>query len=291
MLEKVAIVILSYNNVKDTVECIKSIYSNIERNLFEIFLIDNSTDEYYLKNIESKVNVYFSAKVNNNGYSHGNNVGIRKAISLNFKYIMILNNDTIVTRDCLQKLIDKVNNDENIGIVAPLIKRYSDNKIWSSGGSYRKLLCNYQMTSKYITSDAECEFLTGCCFLAKSILFQNIGLLKEDYFMYNEDSEFCHRLKMYGYKNYLVKNSVVLHKVSVSSEANSPFQLYYIYRNRIGFCYYEFKGLKRIYAINVNKLQALYRYLILKKEGQRKEAKAVYYAILDYKKINGKGRY
>lgn len=289
--QRVAIVILSYNNIDDTIECIKSINKAHFSKCMDIFLIDNSSTDDYLNQILSKVDVFYSTRSDNKGYSHGNNIGIKEALQLGYPYIMILNNDTIVDEDFIDPLIKMLNSDSKAGIVAPLIKRYVDKKIWSSGGQFRRWLYNYEMKNNAINSDNKCSFITGCCFIAKSELFNEVGLLKEEYFMYNEDAEFCHRIDRIGKNNYVLKDSIILHKVSISSEVGSPFQLYYLYRNRIAFAYQEFLGLEKEYAVFINCLQALYRIFRLLLNGDKLGARAVRYAIGDARNINGRGRY
>lgn len=292
MNKKIGVVILSYRNIDDTIECIKSIRNcKSEKARIEIYLIDNSEDRSYIESILKAVEVDYSFTTRNDGYAKGNNVGIKNALHNGCNYIIVLNNDTIVEDDFVDPLIEALESDKSIALAAPLIISFYNNTVWSSGGKYRRLLCDFVMSSKPISEDTEAEFITGCCFAIKAETIKKIGLLSEKYFMYSEDADYCYRILKSGYKNKVIKNSKIYHKVSNSSGIESPFQMYYIHRNRILFANECYSGIHKVYAISINILKALYWIVRLKAKGNNEGAKAVEYAINDALKRTGRYRY
>lgn len=282
---KIGIIVLSYKNVNDTIDCINSLKSlnNKHAKTIKIILVDNSPNKSFLDTIKSHINGFESIYLEeNNGYSAGNNVGIRMAIAQGCDYILILNNDTIVEPDFLDELLECYN--EDVGIVAPVILRFDDKKNWSTGGKYRKLLCNYIMLRDNLSYNREAEFINGCCFLASRQIFEEVGFLSEKYFMYGEDADFCYQLTKHGYKNVVAYKSIIYHKVSASTGIGSLFQTYYIYRNRLLFIQSNFKGYKRLVSLVSNFIQCLAvatRFLFI---GKIRHFKIMLLAIKDYDK-------
>lgn len=290
---KIGFVVLSYKNIDDTVECIKSIQQvnlNSGDSIVTI-LVDNSECDTYPTGICENVSVDYLFQVPNDGYANGNNIGIKKAIDVECDYIVVINNDTIVFDDFLYPLLEVLNEQPMVALAAPVILTAKEKQIWSSGGYYRKRFCNYTMTREELSENTENEFINGCCFCFKAELIDQVGYISESYFMYNEDSDWCYKIKEKKLKNYVCPQSVILHKVSLSSKPNSPFQLYYIYRNRIRFAYDNLRGMHRIYGVFINCLQAIYRLIRMLISKKFSEAKAIRYAIADFRKHTGRYRY
>ena len=135
------------------------------------------------------------------------------------------------------------------------------------------------------------EFVSGCCFATSARVFSKIGLLNEDYFMYCEDNEFCRRVSNNGFDIYVIRESQIYHKVGVSTKGYNEFQLYYIYRNRINFCYSFFKGFNKFYRVLINKLRARWKMLLFLLQNKKSFAQALAFAIKDSRDIRGCRRY
>jgi GT2 family glycosyltransferase len=289
---KIAFVILSYRNIDDTVDCIKSISCiNTPRKDYEIILVDNSEDDgESLAEIKKRTTVDYSLLVPNNGYSHGNNIGIKIAYDHGYDYICVINNDTIVTPNFLDELLDVIKQKNDVALVAPLIYTYHGQKIWSSGGHYNAFHANYIMTRNAIHGISKAEFVNGCCFLFHRDLIEAIGYMDEDYFMYNEDADWCYKINAVGLSNYVVPKSIINHKVSISSGTNSPFQLYYIYKNRLLFIKKNQKGYIKLYSYMINAIQIIIRMMQYSIKSP-KCSKALWHALVDANSVLGRGRY
>lgn len=131
---------MNYNGYSDTVECVKSIldcdYSN-----YQIILVDNaSKDAAAIKN-DFFLNVHceiFYSNINN-GFLDGNNIAIKNCEKYNPDYVLLLNNDTVVKKNFLNKLVDTAEHDNNAMIVTGGINYYYDKeKSWYSHGNYNK---------------------------------------------------------------------------------------------------------------------------------------------------------
>lgn len=236
----VYIIILNWNGYKDTYECLNSVFK-INYNNYKVILVDNDSckneaDELY----KSFPQIEMVKSQRNLGFSGGNNLGIKYAQKYNPDYFLLLNNDTIVEPDFLSHLQENISSNEVIGICVPKIIYYTNPQIvWYAGGYFSKLRGsgftigegknrNLYTKNKFVT------FATGCCLLIKAKIFDEVGLMDENYFLYNEDMDYCIRCSNAGYKILFVANSVIYHKVSKSTKrSNNLLPLYYVTRNRL----------------------------------------------------------
>lgn len=241
--EKVGIIIVNYNGLKDTIECINSI-KKIKYKNYEIIVVDNnSTDnsQYYLKKIFSD-DITLILNNENLGFSGANNVGIKYALDMNCEYILLLNNDTEVEEYFLNRMIEcSINN--NNSIVSPKIYYYKEyNTIWSAGGDidWKKGVTYHYGVDKIDKGQYDVErqinFATGCCMLINKDTINKVGYLSEEYFLYYEDTDYCIKARSKGINIMYTPKANIWHKVSSSTGgAYSPLTLYYSTRNRLYF--------------------------------------------------------
>lgn len=275
--DKVVIIILNWNGWQDTIECLESIYQ-IDYSNFEVILVDNNSQDDSLDKIRSycagklKVEselldyhpenkpikvlefdeketpiIYESQRLiliknrENYGFPGGNNVGIKFALeNINPKFILLLNNDTVVEQQFLDKLVQEGKFNRDIGILGPKIYYYNQpDIIWSAGCSISwKLARGIQIGSGELDKgqyDAkkEVDYVSGSSFLIKTEVVNKIGLMDDNYFLYFEESDWTLRANKAGFKSLYVPEAKVWHKVSRSGGGISkPVGLYYITRNR-----------------------------------------------------------
>ena len=142
MLPKVEVIILNWNGVSDTLDCLASLKKVNYKN-FEVIVVDNNSSGNDVEIIENKFGDFAKEIIVNSanlGFSGGNNVGIKYALGNNAEYVLLLNNDTVVEPDLLDVLLEKIESNIQIGIVAPQINYFDEpNKIWTEGGKISKL--------------------------------------------------------------------------------------------------------------------------------------------------------
>lgn len=245
-LEKIAIILLNYNNYIDTIECIKSIKENTNKDNFdyEIIVVDNKSTNESLSKLKEVEGITLIEAEENAGFSAGNNVGIKYAIENKSDYILLLNNDTVITENSIDKMYSELKKHDDIGIMSCRIMYFDDKELINCCGgkiSYLKgTAVIYNKGKKYKGNDKQeliyTDFTTGCCMLMKSELIQEIGLLPEEYFMYYEDVDFCAKVQKSGYKIGVCLNAVIYHKESAASGGGeNTFAIHWNTRNRIIF--------------------------------------------------------
>ncbi len=240
-MPRVSIVLINLNGYADTVDCIESL-TRINYPNYEIIVVDNGSSDGSGDRISERYPGLPQLKsLRNLGFSGGCNLGIRDALSREADYVLLLNNDTVVAPDFLSRLVTVAERDPRIGIVGPKIfYRGEPQKIWFAGGQLRRvdgaihhLGLNKTDASGEFSIERETDFITGCALLAKSSLFERVGMLDENLFAYFEDIDLCARAARCGYRHMFVPSSHIWHKVSSTWGQKSPLTLYMATRNQL----------------------------------------------------------
>jgi GT2 family glycosyltransferase len=207
----------------------------------KVYIIDNdSSPQSFLYLSEN----YPEAKIlkrNDGNYCAANNLGFQEAIKDGCEYLVTANMDTEMTPDWLMELVFALENNPEAGIAQSKILLYPKTeeakihpKINTLGNRFHFL--GFGFTSKYNLDDQTVVgypeikgYASGCCFVTKPVIFQEIGGWNENYYMYHDDIEFSLKAKLAGHKVILAPKSVIFHKYEFS---RSVRMLYYMERNR-----------------------------------------------------------
>lgn len=243
---KTAIIILNYNDYKTTNDMINQIkdYECLDK----IVIVDNcSLDDSYnkLKKYESdKIKVIKTDE--NKGYSYGNNYGIKYLIK-NYKIdnIIISNPDIIVKEKDIKTLINDLNENSNISLIAPVIDEHGQiSRGWKIPTYVDELLSNINYVHRiakkrtlydykhYNTRFSKVDVVSGCFFLIKKDVFSDVDFFDEGTFLYYEENILASKLKKLGYESYIDNNVTIKHNVSISIDKNiSSIKKYKILKN------------------------------------------------------------
>lgn len=250
MHKEVAIIILNWNSFNYTFNCIRSVKETAGNN-YEIILVDNhSEDGSGLRLKAIFPDIIFIQTERNAGFAGGNNPGLRYAIENGFKYSLLLNNDTEVTKDFLSPLLDYMEMHPEAGVIQPAIY-FNKNRssLWNGGSYFIRFLglpyCknNLSLFKNRIFAIKKVDWVTGCAFLTRNSILEQTGLLDERFFMYYEDIDLSFRIKQLGYELIYYPASVIYHEANTSlkeitrnKEGNiSPFLHYIAARSRMIF--------------------------------------------------------
>jgi len=249
---KVSIIILNWNGLEDTIECIKSL-KNITYPDYNVIVVDNGSrgnDAQVLKE-RFGAYIYLIENPGNDGFAGGVNVGIKYARD-NFQadYILLLNNDTVVAPEFLSEMVKVSETGSAFGIAGAKIFYYDEPEQLQSVYCRVNLLTGQPIQTPLMIdgnirhketdrgqydSIKEVEWVTGCCFLIKRALMESIGLFDKDYFYYWEETDYCFRARKAGYKTIYVPQAKVWHKGGRSVKKVWGRSRYYMERNRFIF--------------------------------------------------------
>ena len=240
---KVAVIILHLKEIPYLVDCVVSLNEITYQN-FNIIIAHNGPESKALSDALAPISRHITKIIDmdaNIGFTGANNVGIRYALRDGAEYMLLLNDDTEVAPDFLTKLIDVAESRPDAGILGPKIYYYDQpEKIWFAGGKLNPETC--MASSLEVDQSVKCEdtvpiesdFITGCALLVKREAIEKIGLLDERIFIYCEDLDWGLRLIKAGFRNLVVPDSRVWHKISITvGGLDSPFTIYHKTRSRL----------------------------------------------------------
>ena len=189
----------------------------------------------------------------NRWFAGGNNPGIRKALDAGADAIMLLNNDTRADPGMLEHLLLALEQDPGAGAAAPLIYfGVPTRRIWYAGGrcnpdlgltSHRGIR---ELDEGQYRKIEDTGYLTGCCLLAWRRVWEKVGVLDEQYFIYAEDADWSLRARHAGYRMLFVPTARLWHEVSAASGQASPFKIYHRLRANARLCALHARGIGRL---------------------------------------------
>ena len=266
----VIILMVNYNSWEDCIECINSIFSSSYKNFYIVLVDNNSPDSSFemlkgwmLKKMPNDHEVYYdSPDVSynpqkritlikaeyNGGFAYGNNVFLKK-ISKDLiidPLIYLLNPDTIIKSDTLEILVNSI---QNLGIKTVVLgstlrSYYKPEQIISLGCAKVNLLTG---TIRQVLSEKEvneADYIHGGSFLTYLSSFQKVGYFSEEFFLYWEETNWCKKAKMLGFKLLVESKSVVYDKVG-GAIGRGYLAEYYYSKNALQYV----KSVKKIYVI------------------------------------------
>lgn len=212
----VSILIVNYNGGSVLNKCLESLYKT-EYSEFEVVIVDNgSTDESVKLIRKNYKHIKLVEAGENLGFAVGNNVSLKYAKG---KYVVLLNGDTEVEPDWLNKMVAFAEEHKDGGVFSPKILFFENRKIINSAGGvcdfygFSPLRGTFEKDSKLFSQPCEVFYAHGAAMMVRKDLFDKIGFLDETYFIYHEEFDFCWRARLYGTKVYYVPESVVYHKL------------------------------------------------------------------------------
>lgn len=236
----VSIIIVNFNGLGLLRNCLKSLEKNSYENT-EIIIVDNGSRDgsiREIKNLKSKIkNLVLIENKKNLGFAEANNQAVAIA---NGELILLLNNDTIVEANFLKILVDKINNDSRIGVVQPKIIFLDTGRLQSGCAFLTSLGFLYYFG--YGQNPSENKYnksipifsANGACMLIRKKLVNKVNLFDKEFFAYYEETDFCHRVWLAGYKVIYEPASVIYHKGGQTSrKMPESFIFFHSFKNRL----------------------------------------------------------
>ena len=272
--------ILNWNQVDLTLDCLASIYQQDYAN-FRIVLVDNGSTDGSTEKIRAQ---FPAVKVIENGrnlgYSKGNNIGIVHALEQKADYILLLNNDTIVDQQMVRLLVQAAEQDPAVGITGPTMLYYDQpDIIWCGGnrinwanGEPIRLNEGKSFSTIQALDKQEVDFITSCAVCIKRAVFEKIGLIDEKFFIYFDEIDWFARAKAAGWKTVYIPSAKLWHKVSAAMGESSPGTDYYMVRNRFLFIFKNMQGLVRLRTLlyfGLFNIKVIVAYTLKSHQGKR----------------------
>jgi GT2 family glycosyltransferase len=222
---KICVVLLNWNGRDDTLACLDSLKRSDYPRL-EIVVVDQGSQDGLVEVLwQREPQVKLLVNKDNQGFTGGNNQGIRYGLENGADYILLLNNDTVVDRQCISELARVAENNPAIGALGPKVCQYDEsNRIWSAGGivdfseNVGRLRGYGHIDRGQFDRPAEVDFISGCAVMVHRKVVEVVGLLSEEFYpAYYEDTDWGIRIRAAGYVNLVVPSARIWHKASAST--------------------------------------------------------------------------
>jgi len=223
------VIIVNWNGRHLLHDCLSSLRLQNFSN-FETILVDNGSSDGSAQFVATKfpeIRIIRLAK--NRGFAGGNNIGIREAKG---EYVVLLNNDTEVASDWLKELYLAIDSDDSIAACDSKVLYFNKrNIIWSAGAKY-SIAGTVEARGQNRNDDLEYQqsadvfVAVACSAIYRKKVFEEIGMLDEDFFAGYEDVDWSFRAHLHGYRIINVPASKVYHKVSATHKYNSDMFVY-----------------------------------------------------------------
>jgi GT2 family glycosyltransferase/glycosyltransferase involved in cell wall biosynthesis len=235
---QLAAVIVNYRTPMDTVLAGWS----VERSQFvdHLIVVDNGSGDDSESLVHARLpRAQLIQAGGNLGFAGGCNLGIRAALKNGAERVLLLGADALITRDTVERLERGLDEHAEAGIAGPIVLARADpSHIASAGirfstqsGRMRHLQTNETYDRALPPPTRIVAAVDGCAMLIRAEVFERIGLLREDYFFYFEEVDFCLRAREQGFESIVVGDAVAYHEGARSIGADSPLRLYYAARN------------------------------------------------------------
>lgn len=231
--------IIQFGKYNLTKECIRSVRSQTVPT--EVWLIDvplPRPDQKAVKSLSDLCDRSFLL-TENVGFARANNVAISEVVKEGFPYFVLLNNDTEMPANTLEKLLQCTERHPKAAQVAPMLV-YGDGTLQGAGGEIKPGLFEPRMRGNQEDGgeyhgelEHEVAFNCAAALLVKTDAITCSGLIPDDYFMYSEDVDWSLRMHRDGGEIWYLPEISVTHFESAASGNLSPFKGYYVTRSNV----------------------------------------------------------
>ena len=286
----VGVVLLNWNGGEFTMPCIQSLLAGTVTPDI-VVVVDNASSDGSAERITDEFpEVYLIRNQTNRGFTGGNNQGIQYLLQQTIEYIWVLNNDTTVAPNCLEKLLAAALRHPTVAGFSAKI--YYDNpmdRLWYAGAFRHRW---HLGVKHYLDARLDQEarggivlvpFISGCCMFVPAWAWLRYGTFLEDYVAYGEDNEWCWRVIETEIQLHYVPDAVLWHRLSASVIKNTgrrgnngitPRAWFLMCRNQLWTVKLHSKGTHRLVALSTNTAimirNAIYWYL----QGKTDESRA-----------------
>lgn len=272
---RLSIVTLNYKKVDLTINCVKSLYTQFgekfEDNAIELIIVDNASGDGSVEVLNKTIhqekykNIRVLANSENAGFGKGCNLGAKDAKG---KYILFLNNDTIINNKGILEMVDFLDIHPEASILGGRLCNM-DGSLQSSTGNFYTIprvimlllgFQRYKLMDNGPKKISKVDWIKGGFFMIRAEVLRKLKGFDENIFMYTEDMELCYRAQKAKYATYFYPQAKILHVDQGSS--NRTFAVINIYENLLYFYKKHRSNNEYIFLRTLLKAKALFLYII-----------------------------
>jgi GT2 family glycosyltransferase len=242
---ELSVVIVNWNTRDLLAQCLDSLYDSLILKDYEVFVVDNASDDGSPAMVNERFSqVQLIGNTENVGFARANNQAIRLSTG---SYILLLNSDTIVKPGAIDALVDFMNAHLQAGACgARLLNQdgslqFSCSPVPTLGSEFKRLFHlpgmrpdgYYPMDLWDQSIPHRVDVILGACLLLRRKALDQVGLMDEEYFIYSEEVDLCHRLAIAGWELYWVPQGEVIHLGGQSTRQVSEAMFLRLYQAKL----------------------------------------------------------
>lgn len=219
----VSVIIVNYNTIDMTRNCINSIFALTQGIMYEVILVDNNSTDGSKELFSKYDNINYIYLNENVGFGRANNIGIKMAKGRN---VLFLNSDTKLINNAIKLLSDYLDSSPEIGIVGGNLYdvngkpthsylMYYPSIYFELSGAFLKLpdIIRFGKNREfnYTSSYKDVLYVTGADLMIKHHIIEKYGAFNPYFFMYFEETELCYRVREAGYRIVSNPNAKIYH--------------------------------------------------------------------------------
>jgi len=241
-----SIIIVNWNTKEFLLSCVRSVFENEQRTGWEVIVVDNGSQDGSGSEVKKAFPlVHLIQNEKNMGFAKAVNQGLQRASG---RYILLLNPDTEVKPETMERLVSFMNAHSDVGIAGA--------QLLNSDGSKQNSIANFPSLATELLNKNLLRWLSperfpgkeriysepmnvdsviGACMMVRREAMEQVGLLDEDYFLFLEETDWCYRMKRAGWKIYHVPQVEVYHFQGKSAEKEKKRARVKYFRSRYHF--------------------------------------------------------
>ena len=242
-MKNVGIVICNYNKKALVRDCIQAVLEQSFAD-YDLYVVDNGSTDGSAEMIREEFADRLTLIVNeeNLGGTGGFNTGLSRALEDGHKYLMCVDNDAMLDENAVRELYGFMEAHPEVGMAASKIYHLEDPDYVQNFG--QKIDFDHFATEAYFYNEPEdgsmpefvfCDAVPACSLMVRSSVVREIGMLPGHCYLYWDDTEWCHKCRLAGYRVASVGSSKALHSMGAKTEYTTTFPTYYAIRNMISF--------------------------------------------------------
>lgn len=240
-MKEIGVFICNYNKADYVVQCVEKVIAQTFKDL-DIYVVDNASTDESVSKLQEKFGdaITIIANPENIGGSGGFGTGIKRAETLGYRYIMLLDNDAMLEEHAVEYLYEYLKTHEEVGFCGAETLNMHYPEIYQDFGGrldfdtfyMRGIMARSQKLDIRVAMEA--DYVASCALLCRMEAVQAAGGMPEENFIYWDDVEMCTRCRMAGYKVVVLSAAKAYHDISGAGPQNL-FLAYYANRNRYRF--------------------------------------------------------
>lgn len=264
-MKDLTISIVNASNKELLRDCLESIYKNTKKISFEVYVIDNALVDGSVEMVKNNFpNVNLIINKEPKGFNENHNQVLR---IFNSRYFLLLNEDTLILENALDRMVEFMDNDKKIGALGCKLLN-PDGSLQLSCRTFpnlktsffqftylykifkkSKIFGSYLMSYWNHNNIREVDQVMGACLMLRKETIEQVGLLDEQFFVFFDEVDYCFRIKKSGWKIVFYPDAKIIHYVSQSFKKWEESKVFYQYHLSMYKFFKKHYGKKKLFFL------------------------------------------